>query len=206
MQPCLVGLRQSRAVYLVAAHNPVLIINGCPQSFKGTYHRPFTHHTGGTAVGTPNVISGNIQEGVFIGDAATTGNIILGNFIGTDVTGTLDRGNLDDGVQLAGCDNNIIGGTALNAGNVISGNDDDGIDFTGAATNNRIEGNRIGTNAAGLADIPNSSDNINIKQASTDNIVGGTAGGARNIISGAGRYGILLDGAGTVCWARGRSE
>ena len=51
-------------------------------------------------------------------------NTILGNFIGTDVTGSVDLGNTNEGVRIqTGADSNVIGGTAAGTGNVISGND-----------------------------------------------------------------------------------
>ena len=48
------------------------------------------------------------------------GNSVEGNFIGTDISGTSDLGNADDGVRIFSS-NNTIGGTTLGAGNVISG-------------------------------------------------------------------------------------
>jgi len=49
------------------------------------------------------------------------GKLIQGNYIGTDITGTLAFGNADDGVLLQ-TSNNIIGGTTVAARNIISGN------------------------------------------------------------------------------------
>ncbi|MFN8539911.1 MAG: hypothetical protein U0232_20825 [Thermomicrobiales bacterium] len=52
-----------------------------------------------------------------------------------------------------------------------------------------ITGNRIGTNAAGTAAIPNALDGIYINDPS-DVTIGGSAPGEGNLISGNGRHGI----------------
>ena len=72
----------------------------------------------------PNVISGNTLEGIKITGASATKNVILGNFIGTDPTGTADVGNRDGGIFID-ASNNTIGGTAAGAGNVIAHNGKD---------------------------------------------------------------------------------
>src|SRR6185436_6805034 len=74
-------------------------------------------------------------------------NIIQGNYIGLDSTGTLRSSNYG-GIQISNSSNNLIGGTTPAARNVISGNSD-GITVSGS--NNQIIGNFIGTNAAGTA-------------------------------------------------------
>ena len=113
---------------------------------------------GGTASGAGNVISGN-AEGVEIDGAQTTGNVLLGNWIGTNYGGTsaVDSnskplGNTDNGVLIDGADANTIGGTASGGGNVISGNTNQGVEIEDGATGNVLEGNKIGTNAAGRRD------------------------------------------------------
>jgi uncharacterized repeat protein (TIGR01451 family) len=72
---------------------------------------------GGTTAGARNVISGNVQYGVY-GDV---GDVVEGNYIGTDVTGTKPLGNGRLGVEFsAGAD--TIGGTTAGSGNVIAFN------------------------------------------------------------------------------------
>src|SRR5713226_3900676 len=51
----------------------------------------------------------------------SSGNVIAGNYIGTDITGTIAMANAKDGIEIDG-PNNIIGGTTAAARNVISGN------------------------------------------------------------------------------------
>ena len=78
-------------------------------------------------------MSGN-HSGIYIGRGGATGNVVEGNFIGTDVTGTVAVGNLGDGVEFRDADGNTIGGTASNAGNTIAFNGGDGVAvFSGAA-------------------------------------------------------------------------
>ena len=76
-------------------------------------------------------------------------NVVEGNFIGTDVTGTSDRGN-DVGIEMGqGSFKNRIGGRDKRSRNLISGNDLTGIEISGGASNNKIMGNFIGTRADG---------------------------------------------------------
>jgi titin len=77
-----------------------------------------------------NVISGNTVYGVFLSDAGTTGNMVSGNYIGTDATGMYAVSN-GEGVHLAGgASGNVIGVSDAGSGNVISGNGWHGIGVT----------------------------------------------------------------------------
>ena len=123
-------------------------------------------------------------------------NVIEGNFIGTDVTGTADLGNGGDGVFLAVTLNNRIGGTTAAARNVIAGNGQNGIEIFEDADNNVVQGNFIGTNAAGTAAVRNDRDGVRIDEDSDTNTIGGMTAGARNVISGNGIDGIrIVDGS-----------
>jgi hypothetical protein len=146
------------------------------------------------------------MSGVSISGINATGNRVAGNFIGTDVTGTLDVGNTLDGVVIAiMAANNIIGGDddddgsldgLVGARNIISGNDSDGVEIRNAgATGNRIEGNFIGTDVTGTADLGNTQNGVFIVDA-PNNTIGGTTAGARNIISGNGCAGVEIFNAG----------
>ena len=75
---------------------------------------------GGPAVGARNLVSGNFWGVVAVGEA--TGNLVLGNFVGTDVTGTLSVANDGNGIQFEDADGNIAGGTFPTPANVASGN------------------------------------------------------------------------------------
>ena len=74
-----------------------------------------------------------------------------------DRTGAADLGNINDGVRiLSGASGNTVGGTASGAGNLISGNNGDGVEISGpGSTDNVVAGNLIGLNAAGDAPIAN---------------------------------------------------
>jgi CSLREA domain-containing protein len=148
---------------------------------------------GGAVAGAGNLISGNLA-GITIN--ASNNNTIEGNRIGTDVSGTLDLGNLQHGVEvIAGASNNVIGGAA-GAGNVISGNDQYGVNVIGAGTsNNRVVGNIIGLDLNGDADLGNTQMGVSVGQGATANIVG--EAGNRNVISGNDQHGVFLTDAGT---------
>ena len=77
---------------------------------------------GGTTAGAHNIISGNESNGVEIQTDDATGNIVEGNYIGTNVGGTTAVANLDAGVEIVDAPGNIIGGSVAGQRNVISGN------------------------------------------------------------------------------------
>src|SRR5437667_32689 len=74
-----------------------------------------------------SVVSGIPGSGVSIDGLTSVGNVVAGNFIGTDVTGTLALGNDGAGVLCFGAPGNTIGGTTEAARNVISANDNAGV-------------------------------------------------------------------------------
>jgi hypothetical protein len=102
---------------------------------------------GGTARSARNVVSGNAGDGIRIQGA---GNVVLGNYFGTDAAGARALGNGGDGISVSG--GNTIGGPARGAGNVVSGNAGLGIS---AGPSEEIQGNRIGTDAAGSGRLGN---------------------------------------------------
>jgi len=147
---------------------------------------------GGATPGAWNIISGNTGSGVYLLGAGSTGNLVQGNYLGTDVTGSLALGNADNGVTLSDAATNVIGGTSAGAGNLISGNGKAGIFLSGAgATNNLVQGNRIGTQATGRQALGNSYAGITILEAG-GNLIGGTVAGAGNLISGNKQGGIFI--------------
>jgi hypothetical protein len=153
---------------------------------------------GGTTPAARNIISGNALTGIFVAFQGTTGNQFLGNFIGTDITGTSDLGNDDEGILIIGADGNTIGGTTTGARNVISGNNADGIFMSGfTATGNTVQGNLIGTDVTGTTDLGNVGSGIFIEDLASNNSIGGTAAGAGNIISGNDVSGIVISDSGT---------
>lgn len=153
---------------------------------------------GGTNAGSRNLISGNGQSGVYINDAATVSNQVQGNFIGTDLTGTLSVSNVADGVTIGNGSGNLIGGTAAAARNVISGNGGRAVLVSlGSAHDNRVEGNYLGTDVTGTSRVANAFSGVEIQNAST-NYIGGATAGAGNLISGNTASGVYINGASAV--------
>jgi hypothetical protein len=164
----------------------------------------------GNLMGLGNLISGNSFDGVFVGDLGgpgpaqlhATGNQIEGNFIGTDVTGTLPVPNLIGIYFDRGAVGNMIGGTAAGTRNIISGNSFYGIEFldssgNGPDRNNTIENNYVGTDVTGSSAVGNASAGIVVAQGASANTIGGTAQGTGNVISGNHGDGVELFDAGT---------
>jgi CSLREA domain-containing protein len=160
---------------------------------------------GGTTAAARNAVSGNASGGISLSnslnDNTVTNNLILGNFIGTDVTGTLSLGNGGPGIASGGW-NNTIGGSAAGAGNVISGNGDVGISL-GYAEGTTIEGNFIGTDVTGTVALGNQGSGITLQ---SDNVtVGGTDPGAANLIAFNGGAGVVVTGPVSGNAIRGNS-
>lgn len=142
-----------------------------------------------------NVVSGNAR-GILFTDEGTTGNVIVGNFIGVDVAGDAALGNLEDGILFQDVSNNLIGGTLVGSGNVISGNGKYGIqitEFSSTSTDTKIQGNFIGTDVSGTQAIGNTSAGVFINDSS-GHVIGGTDTGARNVISGNTLQGVVILG------------
>ena len=144
---------------------------------------------GGTTPGARNLISGNIGDGIFVGFAIET--TVQGNFIGTDVSGTVALGNTERGVSINANvqgSNHLIGGTTTAARNIISGNGR-GIDINGVHTT--VQGNFIGTDVTGTIPLPNSDAGINTNGYTSIGGLTSTPGTPPgNVISGNGTAGI----------------
>ena len=153
--------------------------------------------------GTPpgNVISGNhggggSGRGIVVGNGISN-NVIQGNLIGTDATGTQTLGNGLGGVEIFGAAN-VIGGTDVMARNVISGNGRNGILMgtdNAPVHDNLIQGNFIGTDITGTNMLGNAGDGV-LVSISTNNTIGGqvTTAGAppANVIAGNSGNGVNL--------------
>ncbi|MGO9587962.1 MAG: M12 family metallopeptidase [Limisphaerales bacterium] len=151
---------------------------------------------GGTSIGARNILSGNSQYGIFLTN--TTGNVISGNYLGVNATGTAALGNGLSGVALFGGTQNVIGGTSAGADNVLSGNGNYGIDIGNpVATGNFVQGNLIGLGAGGTNGIANALGGVLLAAGAQSNTIGGTVAGARNVISGNTTAGVFFNGTGT---------
>jgi hypothetical protein len=149
--------------------------------------------------GTGNLISGNGRVGVLIGGAGTTAVRVDSDMIGTDAAGKAALPNAAGGVVFyAGASHN----GALNS--LISGNTGNGVTVAGAGTEfDDVLNDRIGTDAAGTAALPNTLDGVAVLGGASNSRIGAGVGAgppapANNVISGNGRFGVLLSGAGTT--------
>jgi CSLREA domain-containing protein len=172
------------------------------QFFAGVYIANSSNNIiGGTTAAARNVISNNASGGVYLDGANGAGQnqtLIQGNYIGTNITGTVDLGNaLGPGITVFGTTsaNTTIGGAVTGAGNVISGNGSPGSQHAGIRINQApgtlIQGNVIGLDATGTAALGNALDGITVEFAAATTI-GGTTALARNVISGNGKDGIQI--------------
>ncbi len=142
---------------------------------------------GGTEPGAGNLLSGNATSGVAIGFSGfatdSFDNLVQGNYIGTDATGTAALPNGEVGVLIDAENDNLIGGTTTGARNVISANTT-GVLITNGSTGNMVQGNYIGTDATGLVDI-GSDDLAGVRaEESPNNLIGGAVPSEGNLISG----------------------
>ena len=143
------------ATWLPSITDPVVLDGTTQPGFSGT---PIIELDGsattydGLQAGLKVLAGNSTVRGLVINRFAVDGirlesgsnNVIEGNYIGTDVSGLLDRGNGFDGVFIVGGSaGNRIGGLLPGQGNVISGNNDEGLDLRSGSAN-RIEGNLIG--------------------------------------------------------------
>ena len=93
---------------------------------------------GGPEPGEGNVVSANGGDGVTVDGAGTSGNVVQGNLVGTDNTGTFGLGNGNRGVDLyGGASGNVVGGTASGAGNTIADNTWEGVAIIGSSGQSR---------------------------------------------------------------------
>jgi hypothetical protein len=189
-------------VYIYLASDNVVQGNLIGTSLAGTARLPNGNNgvvldnasgnlVGGTNASARNIISGNTGSGVYL-YTNSTANSVQGNYVGTDISGSLAVSNSADGITIATAVANLIGGTNAGAGNVISGNGTAGIGINGpGADRNCVHGNLIGCNAAGTSALGNGYGGLSLTAAAS-NLLGGFAAEARNIISGNRQDGILL--------------
>jgi parallel beta-helix repeat protein len=163
--------------------------------------------TDGLFISAPNVRVRGLSinrfggSGVRVNDS-TTGVSIDGNFIGTDPTGLITRGNKRGGVLVqTGSSFNNIGGNNVDLHNLISGNQNAAVRITGnTSNNNRVQGNLIGVAADGTTAMGNTSGSIangGVLIAGASNQVGGSNGNEGNVIRNNAGPGISISGGNT---------
>ena len=168
----------------------------------GSFSFSSNNTIGGTTAAARNIISGNRGAGIQLSGSEVVENVIQGNFIGTDASGSQSIGNgigtLHHGAGIvingAGSARNTIGGVTSGSRNVVSGNGllaGLGISIAFEANANLVQGNFIGTNVNGTASLPNLS-GVDIDVFASANTVGGSSPNARNLISGNTNDGVLI--------------
>ncbi len=152
---------------------------------------------GGMTAALRNVISGNGINGLEFVGPSNGMNVIQGNYFGLNAAGTAAIGNVSNGLDIKNEPSNTIGGTTTGAGNVFSGNGQDGLLLYGNGGYNTIQGNLIGTDATGKKAIGNAQNGI--EDQTSYNLIGGTTASARNVISGNSGSGLILWGYISQC-------
>jgi hypothetical protein len=137
-----------------------------------------------------NRFSGN---GIYYGWTSANGKV-AGNYIGTNSAGTAASANGGAGVYIHGwvAGPTTIGGTVSADRNLISGNGTQGIY---ADKDSIVQGNLIGTNAAGTLAVPNVSHGVTVRAGT--HVIGGSSASARNLISGNGGQGVNVETSST---------
>jgi CSLREA domain-containing protein len=150
----------------------------------------FNSTIGGSTPADRNVIAGNSTSGISLsGGNPAQFSIVTGNYIGTKADGVTALAN-GIGLQINGLSYTTIGGGA-GAENLISGNTTAGISIDGInARENVVKGNIIGTTRDRSAPLPNGTGIV--LASSSNNVIGGTAPGDSNFISGNSGPGISL--------------
>jgi CSLREA domain-containing protein len=143
---------------------------------------------GGPAKVQRNLISNNTAKGngggIILNGAG--GNVIQGNFIGTDITGMVERANEARGIAIIGSSNNLIGGPDAGMGNLIAGNRATGVRMLGGSSNNTVQGNIIGLNKLMTEAIANDR-GVQIRDGDSNKVIG-------NMIAGNTYDGVLVWG------------
>lgn len=149
---------------------------------------------GGASGEARNVISGNVGSGVHLDTARDT--VLEGNHIGSGANGAIDLGNGSFGISIVTSTDTQIGGPPSEAGNVISGNQLSGIAIT-SSSGTVVQGNVIGSDTVGVADLRNGGHGVLIEGNSNDNTLGGQVAGTGNVIRFNSGDGIRVAGNAT---------
>jgi hypothetical protein len=148
---------------------------------------------GGSCTGACNVISGNAGNGIYI-VVDPDWNVVWGNYIGSDVTGTANLGNSLNGVEISYAPDNEIGGSIPETRNIISGNNQAGVLIEGIdATGNFVWNNYIGTQTDGTSELGNTSHGILVTDGASNNYIGWAGVTSANTIAFNGGDGVMID-------------
>ena len=169
-----------------------------PNGMEGVWIAPGAENNvvGGSTPNERNVISGNRLFGVSISGSGATGNVVKGNYIGVDATGSARLLNRYGVVISGSAQNNTVGGTAPGERNVISGNGGGVLIRHSETSGNVVIGNYIGTDATGSQPLANAY-GIWITDGAQSNVIGGPSPGEGNLIA-ENSAGVVVEGPETV--------
>jgi CSLREA domain-containing protein len=163
------------------------------------YHAASHNRIGGTDPADRNVISGNARSGVGMWHQGTSYNVVMGNLVGYDPSGTRRVANTFHGIDMnSGSNHNIVGGLGPGERNVVCCSLRRGIEIShsGDTAFNQVIGNFVGTDVAGKT-APSwayvTSFGIQVKDRVRNNVV------AHNVVGNAREGGIRVDEYGTCC-------
>jgi CSLREA domain-containing protein len=145
------------------------------------------------------VINGFQGDGIRVSATTGQGNVIAGNFIGTDPTGTTAVPNGFAGVDVTSGHNTRIGGTLAADRNLISGNTGGAavaLASTAPGPGSIVQGNLIGTQKDGRSALANAGDGVLV--TGTNNTIGGSGPGAENVIAFNRGQGVSVEDPGSV--------
>jgi CSLREA domain-containing protein len=131
----------------------------------------------------------NTRRPFWVDGSGASGNVIQGNFIGTNAAGTWTTAADDangHGVHIQqDATNTQVGGTDPADRNVISGNARSGVGIWDTGSDGTlIYGNIIGLNPSGTAALPNRKHGVDFNFGASGSRLGGMAAGQINVISG----------------------
>ena len=145
---------------------------------------------GGPAAADRNLIAGDGQGGIHLN--AGNGTLIQGNYIGTDVTGTVAINGI---VGREGIGGNPDSATTI-VGNLISGNSSGGVKlgpFSAEPGGGFIQGNLIGTQRDGISPLGNNFGvHLSDRTVGLGYLIGGTSVGEANTIAFNDTYGVII--------------
>lgn len=145
---------------------------------------------GGDNPADRNIFSGNNYSGIEISDNTTDSNQIIGNFIGTDITGNVALSNYY-GIAMSS-----LSSHSLIDRNIISGNTSCGMILTDNTHHNKIISNLIGIGKDGNTPIGNGATGVVIAFGASYNKIGNIGHG--NYIANNDSGGVVVMGSNTL--------
>ncbi|MFL6210211.1 MAG: right-handed parallel beta-helix repeat-containing protein [Pyrinomonadaceae bacterium] len=205
-----IGLPNNRNIVANSGHHGIYVLGGSTGAklqgnFVGTdasglvsrasaVHGILVENTDAVSV-LGNVVGNSGEVGLLLAGASHA--VVQGNLLGVGSDGTTPMSNTLDGIFAYNSPHSLIGGAG--AGNVIAANHRYGILVQGNTTDLRVQGNSIGMDASGAADLGNTQAGIFIDQSSSNNTIGGTDAGTGNRIAHNGGDGVnVSDGIGNA--------